>query len=242
MRLLPDVYLVGSGEIGLSNSYDCHVYVLDGGDDAVLIDSGSGIDSERLVANIAQHIDIDKLSRVLLTHVHADHAGGAGYFQRLGKTVLVSPPEAELVSNSHDQIAEALCLAKNAGAYPTDYEYRFFTPDGVIHGGQSLRVGTYQLVPILMRGHSPGLLCFYLATEQSKVLFSSDQVFVNGSIGLLNAPGSNLEDYRRDIAKLSGLAIDALLPGHRLFVLTGGQDHIDRAVESLSRVFVPPTF
>lgn len=242
MRILPDVYLVGSGEIGLSDSYDCHVYLVDGGDDAVLIEAGCGIDSARLAANLAQHIDIDKLSRVLLTHIHADHAGGAQYFQRLGKTVLVSSVEADLLRNSRDRIAEALQLAKNAGAYPADYEYRFFTPDGVIQDGQTIRVGAHRLTPILTRGHSPGLLCFYLQTDHSNILFSSDQVFINGSIGLLNAPGSSLEEYRCDIGKLSGLAVDALLPGHRLFVLTGGQDHIDRAVDALSRVFVPPTF
>ena len=242
MRLLPDVYLVGSGEIGLSNPYDCHVYLLDGGDDAVLIDAGVGIDSERLVSNIEQHIDISRLSRVLITHVHADHAGGAEYFQRLGKTVLVSSVEADLLENSREDIDTALQLAKNAGAYPEDYDYRFFTPDGIIRDGQSINVGTYRLVPIQMGGHSPGLLCFYLKSGSRRILFSADQVFINGSIGLLNAPGSDLGDYRRDIGKLSGLAADALLPGHRLFVLSGAQKHIDRAVDALSRVFVPPTF
>ena len=242
MRLLPDIYLVGSGEIGLSNPYDCHVYLIDGGDDAVLIDAGVGIDTPRLVANIAEHIDIDRLSRVLVTHVHADHCGGATYFQSLGKEVLVSTVEADLLEHARDDITEALRLAKNAQAYPADYEYRFFRPDAVIAEDAVLHVGSYEIVPIRMGGHSPGLLCFYVRTEGHNVLFSADQVFVNGAIGLLNAPGSDLHDYRRDIGKLSDLAVDALLPGHRLFVLRNGQDHIDRAIESLSRVFVPPTF
>lgn len=48
MKLTDNVYLVGSGEIGLTNQYDCHVYLIDGGSDAVLIDAGVGIESEKI--------------------------------------------------------------------------------------------------------------------------------------------------------------------------------------------------
>ncbi len=240
MRLLPDIYLVGSGEIGLSNPYDCHVYLIDGGKDAVLIDAGAGLDTGRLIENIKEHIDFNKLSRVLITHAHADHSGGARCFQKLGKKVLLSGVETHMLENSKNDIEEAFALAKNAQAYPEDYDYRFFKPDGVLEDRRPIKVGKYELLPIQIKGHSPGLLCYYLKAKGSNILFSSDQVFINGAIGLLNAPGSDLNDYRKDMVKLAVLPVDALLPGHRLFVLKDGGRHINQAVKSLSKVFVPP--
>ena len=54
---LTDIYLVGSGRtgIGISDFYDCHVYLVDGGDEAALIDAGSGVDIEPFMRNIAAH-------------------------------------------------------------------------------------------------------------------------------------------------------------------------------------------
>jgi hypothetical protein len=40
MRLTRGIHLVGSGEIGLSDAWDAHVYVLDGGDEMAVIDAG----------------------------------------------------------------------------------------------------------------------------------------------------------------------------------------------------------
>ncbi|NLZ52691.1 MAG: MBL fold metallo-hydrolase [Thermoanaerobacteraceae bacterium] len=242
MKLLQDIYLVGSGEIGLSNRYDCHVYLVDGGNDAVLIDCGVGIDNDRIIANIKEHVDFEKVSRVLITHTHADHSGGAFDFQKLGKKVLVSRPEAEMLAHNKDGIEEAFRLAKNAEAYPEDYEYIFFKPDGIIEDREKIKVGKYEITPILLKGHSPGLLCYFLKTAEKNVLFTSDQVFINGAIGLLNCPGSELNEYRKDIGKLADLQVDAIFPGHRLFVISNGQEHIDKAIESLSKVFVPTTF
>jgi hypothetical protein len=59
---------------------------------------------------------------------------------------------------------------------------------------------------------------------------------------LQNVAGCSLDDYRRDISKLSGLEIDSLLPGHGIFVVRNGQEHLDRAVEYLAGLAVPPNF
>lgn len=242
MRLLSDVYLIGSGEIGLSNTYDSHIYLIDGGDDAVIIDTGVGLSTEIILKNAKKHVDLDKISRILLTHSHADHAGGARDFQEIGKKVFISDVEAHMLQNCKEDIEEALELAKNAQAYPPDYRYRFFTPDGTIEDEEIIKVGKYEILAIHMKGHSPGLLCYYLKTEDTNVLFTGDQVFINGAIGLLNAPGSSLKEYRESIKRIGKLQVDALLPGHRLFVLKNGQSHIEKAIENLSKVFVPLTF
>lgn len=242
MELLTDIYLIGSGEIGISNPFDCNVYLIDCGEEAILIDSGVGISTSELIKNIKKHININKLKKVFLTHVHADHAGGARDFQDLGIEVYVSDIEANMLKYEQKEIIEALQLAKNCGAYPEDYEYKFFNPDRCIENQEIFQVGKYELIPIHMEGHSPGLLCFYLRTNEVNILFSGDQVFINGDIGLLNAPGSGLDGFRKDMGKLANLSVDVLLPGHRLFVLRNGQIHINKAIDNLTKVFVPSTF
>ena len=51
MRLTSRIYLVGSGlyGFGLTNDYDCHVYLVDCGSSAVLVDSGAGLEVDRIV-------------------------------------------------------------------------------------------------------------------------------------------------------------------------------------------------
>lgn len=242
MELLKDIYLVGSGEMGISDAYDCHVYLIDGGDNAVLIDCGVGREPRRIIENISLHIPVERVSRVLLTHVHADHSGGAAYFQSRGIRVLAPEGEAALMEQKPHEVLEAFALAKNAGAYPADYEYAFFKPDGILRDGEDIQVGRYTLRAIHARGHSEGLLCYYLDTGERTVLFSSDYLFYGGLIGLLNCPGSELGAYRLDIAKVAALKVDALLPGHRMFVLGGAEKHARQAAENLSKVFVPPAF
>lgn len=242
MELCKDIYLVGSGEFGLSDPYDCHVYLVDGGEDAVLIDCGAGRAPLRIWENIARHVPARRVSRVLMTHVHADHSGGAAFFRRQGLRLLAPAGEAAVLRDRPEEALEAFRLARNAGAYPEDYEFPFFDPDGLLEDGDEIRVGRHTLSAIRVAGHSEGLLCYLVDTGEKRVLFSSDHLFVNGLIGLLNCPGSELGAYRRDIARLTGLRVDALLPGHRMLALEGGQRHIDQAAENLSRVFVPPTF
>jgi len=242
MKLMDHVYLVGSVEIGLTNRYDCHVYLVDGGTDAILIDAGVGIEPEKIKANVEKYVPWERVSRILCTHSHADHSGGSEFFQREGKEVWLSQEEYDWMHHKKDEVEEALRLAINAGGYPNGYEFRYFTPDYLMEEKEIITCGNLQLQPIHVRGHSPGMYCFYMKTVEANILFASDFVFINGDIGLLNAPGSDLSHYREDISKLSNLAVDAIFSGHRLFLLRNGQTHIQKAVDQLDKVFMPSTF
>ena len=242
MELLKDIYIVGSGEFGISDSYDCHVYLIDGGDDAILIDCGVGRSPMYIVENIKKHVPFERVSRSLITHVHADHCGGAPFFQSQGVKMWVPEREAFSLENEKDELLEEFAMAKRANAYPEDCSYTFFEPDKLINDGDVITVGSYQLYAIGVTGHTEGLLCYLLDTCTHKVLFCSDYVFANGLIGLLNCSGSHLAGYRKDVGKLVNLGVDVLLPGHRMPILSGGQSHIDKAAYNLSLAFTPPTF
>jgi glyoxylase-like metal-dependent hydrolase (beta-lactamase superfamily II) len=89
-------------------------------------------------------------------------------------------------------------------------------------------------------GHSEAITAYLVDTPMGRLLFAGDIVFINGIIGLINYPGSDLAQYRAHIGRLGNLGIDALLPGHLLFTLGDGQRHIDQAIRHLTTGgFVP---
>ena len=95
---------------------------------------------------------------------------------------------------------------------------------------------------LIVPGHSPGVACFLASRAGRRVLFASDVVFYQGAIGLGNWAGSSLADYRRYIGRLSGLGVDALLPGHFMWTLQEGQAPLDAAVCNMAGAWVPPAW
>jgi glyoxylase-like metal-dependent hydrolase (beta-lactamase superfamily II) len=226
MRLTRGVHLIGSGEIGLSNPWDAHVYVLDGGDQLALVDAGSGRESS--VDEMLQHLRDDglqpeRLTHLLLTHWHPDHAGGAAEWRRRFPSLRIvgSTTERAIVENASEPGLEACRV------------------DIPVAHGDTVTIGARGVDVIEVPGHSSGSLCYRVDLPSGSALFTGDVVFMNGILGLLNHPDSHLEQYREAFARLQGLSIDLLLPGHMLFFLRDGQRHIDLAADALKGGFVP---
>jgi glyoxylase-like metal-dependent hydrolase (beta-lactamase superfamily II) len=242
LRILPDVYVVGSGTpgFGLSHDCDCHVYLIDGGDEIAIIDAGSGIKSEAVFDHIHNMLPyIQKVNYVFLTHGHADHAGGAVDFQsNYGSTIFLSAEESRLLAIG-DEEALGLTMAKELGHYPRDYTLRKCSVDVEVNGGDTFTVGRYELRAIKTPGHSKGSISYLLTGHPKRVLFAGDVLFPGGLINLLNHPSSDLADYRTYTENLRGLDVDALLPGHRMFCLSQGQKHIDRCLHELTTLAIP---
>jgi glyoxylase-like metal-dependent hydrolase (beta-lactamase superfamily II) len=243
MQILKDVYMIASGQFGLSDALDCHAYLLDGGDEIALLDAGAGRDPQRLIDNLrADGYAARPLTWLLLTHAHADHAGGAQALRALtGARIACSATEGQLLATGA-AVDLGLDRAIRSGIYPPDYVYAHTQPDLLLEPDALLRVGRYTLHAILVPGHSPGSLCYLAEGAGQKMLFSGDVVFHGGTIGLGNWPGSSLEDYRRSIARLSGLGVEALFPGHFLWTRCGGQTHLDQAIANLDLAWVPPAW
>ena len=86
MKLTDRIYLVGSGAVGfgMTDPFDCHVYLLDGGGELALIDVGAGMGAEAIVENVRREgFDPARIRHVVLTHAHGDHAGGAARMRGL---------------------------------------------------------------------------------------------------------------------------------------------------------------
>ncbi|MFQ5809682.1 MAG: MBL fold metallo-hydrolase [Armatimonadota bacterium] len=241
MEILPGLHLIASGQFAISHPCDCHVYLVDCGGELCLIDAGVGLDSERLLANIraAGHEPSD-IGHILVTHAHSDHAGGCGALaEATGAHVVCSEPEAKLMAaGSGEELG--LILAKHSGCYPEDYVYRNYAPDTIVADGERLRIGEVEVTCLVLPGHSVASVCYLFdGLAGKRVLFSGDTVLFRGLIAMLNCPGSDINAYRESIFRLAEVDIDALMPGHLVFVCEGGAEHIRMAKEALSGVYMP---
>ncbi len=83
-------------------------YLIRHSDGAVLIESGPGSTLSALEAALArQHLTPRDVTHVLLTHIHLDHAGAAGWFSKQGAEIYVHPNGAAHMLNPEKLLASA---------------------------------------------------------------------------------------------------------------------------------------
>jgi len=243
MQVSESIYIVAGGGngLGITEAFDSTVYLLDLGSELALVDAGCGIDPVPTVENIERHgLDCGRITHMLLTHCHADHAGAAAFWrERTGAKVAASDAEAGFLESADEQEL-GLVRARADGSYPPDYELRACPVDIRLAHEQQIAVGGARFTALNVPGHSRGSICYLAEIDGRRCLFSGDVVFCGGWISLLNCPGSSLEDYGRYISRLAGLEVDALLPGHYGFTLGMGQKHIDIAIAGLQGLWPPP--
>ncbi len=242
MKILDDVYLVGGGiyGIGISSRLDCNVFLIDGGSESALIDSGVGADTEQLIRNIErERLDVGKVRKLFLTHAHLDHSGGAADLKKqLNLEIYLSAVEAPFLETG-DEEAIGLRKAKTAKVYPQTYGLRPAAVDHPLRGEEEAHVGKYSLRCIPTPGHSKGSMCYLVQGHERRILFVGDTVFQGGCLALQNLPDSSLVDYAKGIERISEIAVDCLLPSHYGFTLTEGQHHIGLARAALTGIGLP---
>ncbi|MCA9860551.1 MAG: MBL fold metallo-hydrolase [Thermomicrobiales bacterium] len=245
MRLTRDICLVGGGNSGfnISAPLDCHIYVIDGGDEVAIVDAGMGGKygaTEQILANIAEDgVDPDKISTLLLTHYHADHAGGAADFHnRLGVEVLGSPLTiATLAIGDEEQIS--LPFAKSSGFYPADYVFEPCPGRGTLTEGATFNVGELAVTVYETPGHSDGHVSLLVSGHDRTYLIGGDLIFYGGTIIAQNIPDCSIQNYAASTLKMAEVDFDALLPGHLTISLSNGKRHVDQAAAQFRQLMIP---
>lgn len=80
---------------------------------AVLIESGPGSTAEALQAGLAEHgFGVEDVTHVLLTHIHLDHAGAAGWLAQQGAEIYVHPRGAPHMINPERLLLSATRIYK----------------------------------------------------------------------------------------------------------------------------------
>lgn len=236
MRLTTHINLIGSGKLGMnsSDSYDCNVYVLNGGSELALIDCGSG--NGMSVARMLEELERDglcpsRIRTIFLTHAHTDHAGGAADWTAAlrisgGAIVAASAATADIVEQG-DELANGLAAARDAGAYPAAYTFKP-CPVGLRLGDrQQVRVGELTLEALATPGHSADMFSYYC--PELGALFCGDTVFADGRIAALNTPDYDDAALARSLGQLSTLEVSGLFAGHLHPLLNDGREPIAAA-------------
>jgi glyoxylase-like metal-dependent hydrolase (beta-lactamase superfamily II) len=190
----------GIGRIpGFVNSY---TYLE--GDETYLVDTGFSRKAKSIVRAFQNaQVPLDRVRRILLTHHHIDHMGGAAY----------------LIQNTHAPLS---CHTDDAPYVdgrtkpPMPLFMRLFVRNHPAPVAVQLKEGDQvgSLLVVFAPGHTPGEVAFYHPAR--KILFSGDSVVE--SKGRLTIPAakfaSNLNQAIQSLSRLRALDIELLLPGH----------------------------
>ena len=199
----------------------CHTYVAADGDEALLIDTGLGIGDLRTLVE-----DLVGTPRVLLTHSHWDHIGGAHAFDDVviddrertaGGRVAIDGLSDESVERPK-QFVDDWLAAGNAvpdGFDPDVYAIEPTEDVGVVEPGQTLTVGERDLELLATPGHSPGQLA--VLDRTAGICHGADVLEPGGTI-YAHLEHSDVAAYRDTFERLvdrrDAGAFDALTLGH----------------------------
>lgn len=181
-------------------SQNCSLIWCDETMEGAFVDPGGDVD--KLIAAAEKHGV--KLTKLLLTHGHLDHAGGAQDLKEKYDLPIIGPHEDDQFWL--DGIEEQAAQYGMPGL-------RCCTPDEWLNEGDEVTVGNETLKVLYTPGHTPGHVVLY--SEDHKVAFVGDVLF-QGSIGRTDFPKGNMDDLIASITqKLWPLGNDiTFVPGH----------------------------
>ena len=237
VQILDTIWRVGGA--GLTDDHDCHCYLIWDGTGGILVDTGTGLASSRWLNAVSQVCDLAALTGVVVTHYHADHAGGAAAARRAGLIVMATADTAEALAVA-DESRTSLAAARAVGVYPPDYRLSPATVDRVVRDGDVLTAGGLEVETIAAPGHCDGHIVVLVRTAGRTVLLSGDCLFAGGRVSLQAIHDCRLDRYARTVIALAARQVDVLLPGHGDPVLHDARADISRAADSFRRLVPPP--
>lgn len=241
IQLTDTVWLVGTPEEShpaYTSRFDCNQYLVTQGSDAFLVDAGTGIGAASWLENVAEVRPLNDLQGVIITHYHADHAGGAGAAARAGIPVLGSPETAAALKVGDEETTQ-LAQARMAGIYPESLFAESVPTALPLAEHQAFNLGDGILRILWSPGHCDGHLVVEHVNRTESVLFTGDVIFSGGRISMQALPDCRLDRYAATILQLSSLKATAMFPGHGPHVAEKAYRDIDRADASF-RMLVPP--
>lgn len=155
-------------------------YLIRHNDGAVLIESGPGSTLSALEAGLAkENLSPRNITHVLLTHIHLDHAGAAGWLSKQGAEIYVHPNGAPHLLNPEKLIASATRIYGDR----MDQLWGEFLPVEqnqlkVPNDAEPIGIGNLEFIPINTPGH---------AEHHFAYLF--EDLCFSGDVGGVRIPG-----------------------------------------------------
>ncbi len=184
-----------------------------------------------------------RVRRLVVTHIHPDHYGGAGEMIDTGAELMLHRLEVPMVHPRYLEIEQLVTevgeylrvhgvpeeageAIKNASRGMREF-VRPAPPDLQLDGSEMVRMGTRELRVEWTPGHSPGHVCLW--DPRARILFGGDQLLPDATANIGLHPQSTpdpLDDFVRGLRRIGELAPALVLPAHgRPF--TAAQPRID---------------
>lgn len=228
-KILENLYRI---EIPLPNNplKGLNVYLLQGYGRNLLIDTGFRIPECRDVLKQAlKELNADQPLDILLTHMHADHSGLAPELVSKDGKIRISRLDAPWLDvNSAGELRQAVASDYAAAGLPERVEQSFWYRNrgysvGVdtqyqytlLDDGEEIQVGNYKLRAVLVPGHTPGNMCFWM--KEQGIMFTGDHVLFDITPNITVWPGMEdmLGKYLDSLIKIQNYPVKLALPGHR---------------------------
>ncbi len=185
-----------------------NIYLIDGGSEYALIDVGFLEELPDVLELIRQmDFSLSACKLIVATHADADHAQGLARAREVLKCPVAAHPKSVAPLEKGDEILTyARIDAQNI---------RIPMPrckiDLQIKEGDVLEIGDRRLEVWSTPGHTAGQLSF----RMGELLFSGDNIFRDGCVGVIDAHhGSNLPDYITSLKRIRSSDAKYLLPSH----------------------------
>ncbi|MFB6172900.1 MAG: MBL fold metallo-hydrolase [Haloarculaceae archaeon] len=231
----PGVYLVDNELFGERGALS--TYVVDAERPAVLDAGGMNTVDRILAALDALDVARTELAFVLVTHVHLDHAGGAGRLAEVcpNAEVVVHERGSEYLTDREKLDHLMASVSRAAGTENPYGEPTLLSPDRVrtVTGGETLDLGDRTLDVYDAPGHAPHhYVCF---DESDGTLYAADAVgeyYRDRAIPSTPPPSFDLAANLETVERLRPLDPDRILYGH-FGVGHGGTRLLDQYAEEL---------
>ncbi|UTR10353.1 MBL fold metallo-hydrolase [Evansella sp. LMS18] len=178
-----------------------HSFLLLGKDKAVLIDTGLGIDNIKRVTDQLTALPIE----VITTHVHTDHIGGHGEFEKIyvhegDRDWLVNGIKGLSIEQIRKDISRDITLPVPETFNPDTYQPFQGEPTGLLSDRDIFDLGNRKLVIYHTPGHSPGHISVF--DETNGYLFTGDLLYDETPVYAFY-PSTNPVDLVNSLEKIS---------------------------------------
>ena len=185
-----------------------NVYLIDGGGEWALIDIGYE-DAVPTIVDLIRDMDfsLSRCKMIIATHADADHIQGLAKAKELLKAKVSAHP---LCVDAIERGDEIMTFAK-IEAQGIDLPMPTCKIDLLLNEGDKIKIGDVTLDVWLTPGHTKGQLSF----KMGEVLFSGDNIYKDGGVGVIDAHhGSDLRDFVASLQRIQNDDAKILLPSH----------------------------
>ncbi|MEX2725709.1 MAG: MBL fold metallo-hydrolase [Candidatus Sigynarchaeum springense] len=198
-----NIVMVGSGT--LSGMNDCNIYAVRlANKEVCLIDAGTSYGG-MIMKNIKEAGFPDKISHLILTHAHYDHAGAAWQFKKIMPNMKVIAHQLDADAIEGKPGTEAMTAAAGYHATYTPVKVDIVLTKDV----EEMDLGGTKFTIYHTPGHTPGSIAAVVSDDGKKVLFGQD---IHGPF--LEEFKSDIKTWANSMKILLGLGADILCEGH----------------------------